>query len=346
VDPGEPQTAGTAGTATATGHGTDGTVNFDLVLEHYCNAFQGDGSGSDRDEAIATSRAMIKRFETEQGTIRSQAWCVNVRAGAVLTSRDRYFAAGNPFRVKSDLDLAGLSTEIDRLAWRAQDLLRNPMRRNSLQQLFGVKKAVLEGLDELAARDLSGDAALAKRSLTEKRVSADLKVARDYTEAAIRRRSQLMYLSGMVLGVVVVAIATGLLMWIVAAPGLITGTETIPTALFLGGLGAVISVMQRLTRGRLRTSLDNGLIVCILLGAFRPVIGGVLAVAIILMVLGGLIPLEVPEESGTRLFFLAGVSFFAGFSERFAQDMFATARGVGSSSTEEPATATSTAEAP
>ncbi len=221
-------------------------------------------------------------------------------------------------------------TEIDRMARRAQDLLWNPMKRNSLEQLFAVKATVLDGLDRLADDELTADEKSALRNLTEVRVAADLKVATDYTESAIRRRSQLLYLGGMVGGVLVVGLVTWIVANLVRAPGLVAGMDTIPTTLFLGGLGAIVSVMQRLTRGRLRTSLDNGQIVCILLGAFRPAIGAVMAVAILLLTLGGIIPLDVPGDAGQRLYFLGGLAFLAGFSERFAQDMIATARGVGS----------------
>jgi hypothetical protein len=88
-----------------------------------------------------------------------------------------------------------------------------------------------------------------------------------------------------------------------------------------GGLGALVSVMQRLTTGRLRlnyTAEHNSLR---LLGAFRPLLGGILGLVVYVFITGDLLDISGPTESPIKtLYFLAAIAFLAGFSERFAQD--------------------------
>jgi hypothetical protein len=55
-------------------------------------------------------------------------------------------------------------------------------------------------------------------------------------------------------------------------------------------------------------------------------IGAVLAFAIVVLILGGIIPLEVPADATKAVFFLAGISFLAGFSERYAQSLLGAAK--------------------
>jgi hypothetical protein len=74
-------------------------------------------------------------------------------------------------------------------------------------------------------------------------------------------------------------------------------------------------------QGNLRVRMEPGASTVRLLGAFRPIIGAVLALAILTLVLGGLIPLAPPSDPAQKAFFLAGLAFLSGFSERYAQDM-------------------------
>jgi hypothetical protein len=109
-------------------------------------------------------------------------------------------------------------------------------------------------------------------------------------------------------------------------PGIVAGT------LIAGALGSVVSVLVRMTRGRLQLDYEAGKSVLRLLGAVRPFVGAVFASALILLVEGGLLPLKIPDESTQRTAFALGLAFLAGFSERWAQDMLAVSRDTLSAS--------------
>jgi len=333
-----------AGQEAETTSGHVGAVNFDVLLEHYCKTYpiptpKGD-TPARREAREEHYKVMLDNFQKAEGVIKSQDWCQRTGQGALLTSKPRsnrirqwfsgdevrYFAGGNPVETEDDLALALLMDKTDREARRVEDLLRNPMRANALEQLFSVRGTAIEAFEEIAKKRSDGDAVKLIRHLNEALVRSDLAAATSYAEGAIRRRAQLLYLLGMAVGVIGLVAISGTLLWFFGLQtALVSGTEVVPVALILGGLGAVISVLQRMTTGDLPTRVEDGLIACTLLGASRPAIGSVLAFAITVLILGGILPIKVPDDPGTRLFFFAGLSFVAGFSERFAQDMLGSA---------------------
>jgi hypothetical protein len=56
------------------------------------------------------------------------------------------------------------------------------------------------------------------------------------------------------------------------------------------------------------------------MGALRPAIGAVFALAVFVFAMSPILPLDDTSRGDT--FFLVALGFLAGFSERFAQDMF------------------------
>jgi hypothetical protein len=140
-----------------------------------------------------------------------------------------------------------------------------------------------------------------------------------YTRSAIWG-AQLAYCQGMICGLLA-------LLAVLAGIGLLgtsideTEFSRILMTLGAGGVGALVSVMHRLTTDRLRlnpTAEHNSLR---LLGGFRPVLGGILGLVVYVLISGDLLNISVPSSSPIRtLYFLAGIAFLAGFSERLAQD--------------------------
>jgi len=100
----------------------------------------------------------------------------------------------------------------------------------------------------------------------------------------------------------------------------------------IGAVGAVVSVMQRITSNSLRPRFYAGSKLLLLMGGFRPIVGAVFAGALALLVLGEILPVEVPptpdDVHTPRLYFFLALAFLAGFSERFAQDMFTAGQRV------------------
>lgn len=91
-------------------------------------------------------------------------------------------------------------------------------------------------------------------------------------------------------------------------------------ALPAGGVGAMVSVLQRMSSGKLVLDVDAGRDLIEAFGAVRPFIGGIFGIALMAVLLGGLVPaIEVPDDG--ELAFFAAIGFLAGFNERWAQDM-------------------------
>jgi|GEM_PF-3913900 len=97
-------------------------------------------------------------------------------------------------------------------------------------------------------------------------------------------------------------------------------------ALLAGGVGAAVSVLQRMASGQLRLDYDAGPGTLVALGAVRPLIGAVFGLVLFSAVEGGWLP-AVQITTGNRLAFYAVLGFLAGFNERFAQDMLVSSAG-------------------
>jgi hypothetical protein len=159
-------------------------------------------------------------------------------------------------------------------------------------------------------------------------LNGELAGAERYVGQAAQRSAQVQYFKGMLwsaAGIYLlgfVGVVALFLLPVVAQNhptfGLLIG------CVLAGCTGAVVSVMMRITRGTL--TLDYTMKSMLLpVGVFRPLVGAVFAVAVYVLLSGGLIgAIDVPEDSTSALYFFLALAFIAGFSERFAQDMLST----------------------
>ena len=142
-------------------------------------------------------------------------------------------------------------------------------------------------------------------------------IDKKYKESA-HRDAQLRYFLGMILAVgVILLAATGL-------RGLeVPGEPALLRAAFVAGaLGAVVSVLMRMTSGSLQLRYQVGPMYTRLLGVFRPALGAIFGVLMYFLLFGGgALSLQPPKEYTKQFFFTAILAFIAGFSERFAPDM-------------------------
>jgi hypothetical protein len=154
-----------------------------------------------------------------------------------------------------------------------------------------------------------------------------LRIKMTYATTALRD-AQVRYLRGVLIGTGFLWIS--LLILVLVLNGL-TGDgrssvwELVASTAFFGTVGADVSVLSRITFGKLHVDYIAGNSMLRLLGAFRPVIGAILGVALFALIYGSILPLEYPGVVLERLFFFGGVAFLAGFSERWAQDMLGSA---------------------
>ena len=211
---------------------------------------------------------------------------------------------------------------------RALEYLIPKPRNICMRKIFGVITALLGSLDsQRLAAGASRGARLSPAALAA--LHHELQDACRYLDRSMQRQAQLEYFVGMLWGWGAVVAAFGLfVLGSVLAGSMDLVDEPLMLSALAGGLGAVVSVMQRMTSGRLRLVAEDGKRAIRILGGIRPVLGAILGVVLYVLLGGGLLPFEKEPPGVEHLqYYVVGLAFIAGFSERFAQDMITGAAG-------------------
>jgi hypothetical protein len=295
-----------------------GRVSFnDLVRAHH--AWRGRVEDTVSAEAFADA---LRRFERAEGRLESAYWCMHAVGGAAVTRRRRHrrfhrATAGHPVRAVSTL-----LNECDELGVRIAEVLRGTGQRIAIG-------LVLRTAANLLALEDDDDAVAA----AVEHESGNLADAQSYYRRAARRQAQLIFVGGMlagvllltalVLAVLAVVHATANVEWI--AHGGKLGTEVSLSTLYLcaisGALGAVVSTASRIDENSFGVDYELGRFTIGALGAIRPLLGAVFGIALYAALVSGLLDLfAVPTDDLTKqLYFFLVVAFVAGFSERWAK---------------------------
>ena len=135
-----------------------------------------------------------------------------------------------------------------------------------------------------------------------------------------------MYAKGMLLG-------GALLVVLLAAAAIVFDRQHLPAYAGIGalggGMGALVSVLQRMSSGKLHLEPKAAGRMLMTFGAVRPLLGAVFGMLVFAAMEGGLIPsVEIPDGSGHAAAFFGTLGFVAGFNERFAPDMLARVQSV------------------
>jgi hypothetical protein len=209
------------------------------------------------------------------------------------------------------------------LHYRALEFLTPQPRKICMRMIFGVITTLLGTLDQRQFKRNAGggpDTPFGSNPAEVETLERELAQAHAYYVQSSQRQAQLDYLTGMLVFLVLAIIGTvTIALW--------TGVLDKPaTVSVLGGAtGAVVSVMNRMTTGRLVLRPESGKKTIRALGFMRPVIGAVFGAVIYLFLDGGIVEVLSPPQGGANLAFYAGLGFVSGFSERFAQDVIAQA---------------------
>ena len=311
-------TNGASGTA---GEGI-GCTFAELVYAHHDwhTSPNGGGPGSAEEEY----RKTLHRFEAHHGGVVSAYWCSHIESGIALTERPRRF----PFRpriafhretdwaTKHAPEIAAELHRLDELAIRARTVLSGVRERICLHLVANSAAHLLSLADEASGPE---NPRALNKALAEEKARID-KVETYYKEAA-NGQAQIVYFAGMATVAVLVSVLGGL--------ALLVHNETYQVgvvALIAGALGAVVSVIQRITNSTFPVDYDIGRPYAFFLGGLRPLIGGTLAIAITYVFESGILHLPIANASvHDEHLALVVVGFLAGFSERWAQDTLATA---------------------
>jgi hypothetical protein len=269
---------------------------------------------------------LMDAYRRAHGEIEESFVAQNIDAGAVLIRTKT--AAGDVLTVHVRYppeSVALVAPEFEETLWRcsalarkSKQLLRSTNARMVLRLMYSLIVYLLSVLDSQQGAPEAERTQRIEKALATAQEQLDLAQAQ-YIRSAIWG-AQLAYCQGMIFGLLT-------LLAVLAGIGLLgtsideTEFSRILMTLGAGGVGALVSVMHRLTTDRLRlnpTAEHNSLR---LLGGFRPVLGGILGLVVYVLISGDLLNISVPSSSPIRtLYFLAGVAFLAGFSERLAQD--------------------------
>lgn len=295
----------------------------------------------DGDAASAYGRALAT-FEEQQGRLEGAYWCSAAAGGAAVTVRGHLrrrhrFHRAAVWPGRADARVSSLLNECDELGVRVTEVLRGTGQRIAMGLVLRVAGNLLALADERAAqpeRELAAEAA--------KREAANLADAQDYYRRAARRQAQLVYLLGMLAGVVALM---AFVLAVLAVVHWTTNVRWIPhsasagqpslSTLYLcaiaGALGANVSVASRIDENAFKVDYELGRFTIAALGMLRPLLGAVFGIALYAALVSGLLDLfKVPEQDLTQqLYFFLVVAFLAGFSERWAKGVLTGIEGSG-----------------
>jgi len=147
-------------------------------------------------------------------------------------------------------------------------------------------------------------------------------------EQAASREAQIVYLGGMLSGVVALcalAVPVGLLLSGADVPVDLT---VFFGCVIAGALGALISVVTRMSADKFHVRHEVGRSYVQRVAAFRPFIGSVFGLLVYLALEGGVISgIDVPEPENDRFAFFLVFAFAAGFSERMVKEVLRSTSG-------------------
>lgn len=318
-------------------------VSFpDLVRTHHAWLAAPHDAG-----AVQAYAEALEHFERAAGKLEGAYWCSDVPAGIAVTrqGRRRHFHRATAWAAQPDRLLGALLNECDELGLRISEVLRGTGQRIAM----GLVLCAGGNLLALAEEKSSSVEAV-------KREAANLDQAQTYYRRAARRQAQLVYLGGMLLGVIVVmgvvlailAIlhVTADIRWIphhTGTGGTVTSEVSLST-LYLcaisGALGANVSVASRIDEDTFAIDYELGRGTIAALGMLRPLLGAIFGIALYAALASGLLDLfKVPTEDVTKqLYFFLVVAFLAGFSERWAKGVLVGLESPGKAQQPQPST--------
>jgi len=167
--------------------------------------------------------------------------------------------------------------------------------------------------------------------LTEEQIKAqhrELDRIAEHYEQAASREAQIVYLGGMLSGVLALCAVTVPAGILLAASDVPVNMTAFFGCLIAGALGALVSVVTRMSADRFHVRHEVGRSYVQRVAAFRPFIGGIFGLLVYLAVEGGLIgQLQVPTDERNKFAFFLVLAFAAGFSERMVKEVLRSADG-------------------
>jgi hypothetical protein len=279
-------------------------------------------------------------FEAEHGKIVDDYWSKRQPAGVALCCKRQRFGRleWSLHRAMGDLatgrpEYSPLLLRIARHSVRANSLLRGMTQRMATANLFALSRDIMASL-ETKAGDLGGLEAYGR----------DLHYIAGYAGEAGKRAARAVYLKGLLCGLLALAAVAPALAYLFSYVSVPAVDSTLFVGcLVAGSLGAVMSVLIRLSANTLDVDHQFGREYLASLAGVRPFIGAVFALLLYFALQGDLLKqVDVPDHGARQFAFFVTSSFVIGFSERFAKQIVRTAEmgaGGAGSTTPPPGTA-------
>jgi len=316
-----------------TGNGSSaqsGAISFaELVRAHDRWEREVAGRPGEREDGRDEYHTRLEQFEASEGDILGAYWCTTASSAVALTVKRKRLRREHPHihRVsdwvvpENGEPIAELLHHCDTLAIRAGEVLRGTAVRIIMQWIFAIESDLL-GFIERSSGVLRPSDVKAFYG----RVRNELLQVEHYYDQAGNKSARLRFFSGMLYGVVALAAigaGSGLLVW---SSGVLDADAVTRRTIFIclaaGGIGAVVSVLTRMaSQDRFRLDYEVGRTTSVLLGSFRPLLGGVFGVLIYALMRSKILQITPPTGS-QAYYFYAVIAFLAGFNERWAHVMF------------------------
>ena len=285
--------------------------------------------------------ALVDAYEHQHGQVRASYFARHAFAATALTENDEMEITWGTQESLREPDYVALLLRCQQLSYTGWHRLSANDRQHCQNLVFAVAVEAVRRMDRAAESEAptNGRVAQSQDPATAtgaeqadeqalERLSRELDNAEDFMLRSAGRRAQIRYVKGMLLGLVPTLILIGavvLAMEVLGVPDNITSEVALVGV--AGALGALVSVLLRMTVGRFSMNLptldsDMRATDLRLIGMLRPAVGAVCGLAAYAFVQAALVPVE-SKADGPEVFLYMAIGFLAGFSERFFQDMFA-----------------------
>jgi len=148
-----------------------------------------------------------------------------------------------------------------------------------------------------------------------------------YYHRAASRAGRLVYVTGMLMGLVPVSLLIVLLGLVLGLTGLWgEPAELLVLSAGAGTIGALVSAVSRMgspETGKFNVDFELGRPLIRRLGLYRPFVGAIFGIALFFLLQSGIAHVSLSDSQ--RLYYYGFAAFLAGFSERFATVTFGTA---------------------
>jgi hypothetical protein len=279
----------------------------------------------------AEYRRRLRAFKGDHGSFMEAYWCRFESSGVALTDRvvreprnlwrrDSIMRmhAATDWRTAHAPRIAAMLHEWETLAIRAAEVLRGTSERIALQQVYAASSRLLGFIDQKRPKEPSERV---MRQL-ERIHDREHREVTTYYKRAAENQARIVYFQGMIWGGAILAALVGAAFVLGWALGWLDPKDVRVQVFFvtlaMGATGAMLSVMTRMAKSYgFNLDYEVGRKSVRFLGALRPWIGAIFALALYIAIRGGVV--DVLPQAAQTVYFFAAVAFLAGFSERWAK---------------------------